>query len=374
MRIRQRLHAGSLRSRIQSRLGTSLSSGLWCPLWLRARWIQRMKAWIFALAAGLLLALPALPALAINASDVAPCRPGMPQQLRTLKGLFTVHVVCDHVLYEIPLNMLDRDMLLNTEFAALSAGTEKLAPGAVVENRLVRWTRRGNKVYLEAVTYEMRAANMSNLQRGVEAASLRPVIKAFEAIAEGENGAPVIDVTGLYVTDVPEGFAQEFKTYFQMTAIDPKRSYIETVKVFPRNVEMRYFQTWTADPRALARSYEPGRSPIPASLGFVFHTSMLLLPETADDRALLGSARGLLRRELRRLRHTRAPRGQARLHHPLPAGEEAPRAGRVGAGQADPLLHQPGGAGQVAALDQEGDRGLAGPLRAGRLQERDPGA
>ena len=37
---------------------------------------------------------------------------------------------------------------------------------------------------------------MSNLQRGVEAASLRPVIKAFEAIAEGENGAPVIDVTG----------------------------------------------------------------------------------------------------------------------------------------------------------------------------------
>ena len=239
----------------------------------------RMKAWILALAAGLLLALPASPALAINASDVAPCRPGMPQQLRTLKGLFTVHVVCDHVLYEIPLNMLDRDMLLNTEFAALSTGTEKLAPGAVVENRLVRWTRRGNKVYLEAVQYEMRAANMSNLQRGVEAASLRTVIKAFEAIAEGENGAPMIDVTGLYVTEVPEGFAQEFKTYFQMTAMDPKRSYIETVKAFPRNVEMRFFQTWTADPRALARSDEPGRSPIPASLGFVFHTSMLLLPE-----------------------------------------------------------------------------------------------
>ena len=61
--------------------------------------------------------------------------------------------------------------------------------------------------------------------------------------------------------------------------MDPKRSYIETVKVFPRNVEMRYFQTWIADPRTLARSYEPGRSPIPASLGFVFHTSMLLLPD-----------------------------------------------------------------------------------------------
>lgn len=238
-----------------------------------------MSAHLLRAATGLLLAVVALPAFALNASEVAPCRPGVPQQLRTLKGLFTVHVVCDHVLYEIPLGMLDRDMLMNTEFAALSAGSEKLAPGAVVDNRLVRWTRRGNKVYLENVHYEMRAENMPNLQRGVEAATLRTVIKAFEAVAEGDHGAPVIDVTGLYVTDVPEGFAQEFKTYFQMAVIDPKRSYIETVKVFPNNVEMRYFQTWTAEPRALARSYEPGHTPIAASLGFVFHTSMLLLPD-----------------------------------------------------------------------------------------------
>ncbi len=333
-----------------------------------------MKAGIIAaLAAGLLLALPAAPALAINASDVAPCRPGLPQQLRTLKGLFTVHVVCDHVLYEIPLAMLDRDMLLNTEFAALSAGTEKLAPGAVVENRLVRWTRRGNKVYLEAVTYEMRAPNMPSLQRGVEAASLRPVIKAFEAIAEGENGAPVIDVTGLYVTDVPEGFAQEFKTYFQMTAMDPKRSYIETVKVFPRNVEMRYFQTWMADPRALARSYEPGRSPIPASLGFVFHTSMLLLP----DRPMVGrysdprvgyfdlSFDDYGTPEHRAVRRGFITRYRLEKKHPELAVSEPI--------QPDRLLYQPRGAGQVASLDQEGHRSVAGAVRAGRLQERDPG-
>src|SRR4029453_13396169 len=141
---------------------------LLCPCLLQFR-RGRMKAGIIAaLGAGLVLALSASPALAINASDVAPCRPGLPQQLRTLKGLFTVHVVCDHVLYEIPLAMLDRDMLLTTEFAALSTGTEKLAPGAVVENRLVRWTRRGNKVYMEAVTYEMRAPNMPRLPRGVE--------------------------------------------------------------------------------------------------------------------------------------------------------------------------------------------------------------
>jgi hypothetical protein len=239
---------------------------------------MKLRVSILAGALAFLFASPA--ARAITASEVAPCRPNVPQEIRTLKGLFTVHVVCDHVLYEIPPAMLDRDMLLNTEFAALSTGTERLAPGAVVDNRIVRWARRGNKVYLETVRYEMRAENMPNLQRGVEAASLRTVIKTFDAVAEGERGAPVIDVTALFVSEVPEGFAQEFKTYFRMAGIDPRRSYIENVKVFPGKIGMRYYQTWTADPAALAKSFEPGATPISASLGFVFHTSMLLLPET----------------------------------------------------------------------------------------------
>ena len=68
-------------------------------------------------------------AQAMNASEVAPCRPNMPERMVSLPGLFTVHVVCDHVLFELPAAMLDRDMLLNTEFAALSTGSDYVAPG-----------------------------------------------------------------------------------------------------------------------------------------------------------------------------------------------------------------------------------------------------
>ena len=108
-------------------------------------------------------------AYAMKASEIAPCRPNMPQEVHTLPGLFTVHVVCDHVLFEIPPEMLGRDMLMNTEFAALSTGSDYVAPGSVVDSRVVRWVRRGNKVYLENVRYEMWAPNMPNLQRGVGA-------------------------------------------------------------------------------------------------------------------------------------------------------------------------------------------------------------
>jgi len=235
-----------------------------------------MKGWLKLGVFGLVLGCTGA-AQAMKASEVAPCRPNMPERMVSLPGLFTVHVVCDHVLFEIPLAMLDRDMLVNTEFAALSTGSDYVAPGSVVDSRVVRWVRRGNKVYLENVRYEMWAPNMANLQRGVEDASLRTVLRAFDAVAEGNDGTPIIDVTGLFATDVPDGFGLEYKQHFLMASVDPKRSYIQSVKAFPRNVEIRFYQTWVPDPKDLLKSSED--DPVPSALGFVFHTSMLLLPE-----------------------------------------------------------------------------------------------
>ena len=225
------------------------------------------------------LLLGASAAHAMKASDVASCRPNRPEKMTALPGLFTVIVICDHVFLEIPLDMLERDMLFNTEFAALSTGSDFVAPGSVVDSRVVRWVRRGNKVYLETVRYEMWAGDMPNLERGVKAASLNRVIKTFDAQDEGKDGAPIIDVTGLFATDVPEGFATDFKAHFRMSAIDPKRSYIQNVKAFPRNIEFRFYQTWTPDAAERRRSADQEDEPL-RDLGFVFHTSILLLPET----------------------------------------------------------------------------------------------
>jgi hypothetical protein len=230
------------------------------------------------------------PVLAMTSAMVASCPAGMDQKVETLSGMFKVHVICDHVMFEIPAAMLNRDMLVNTEFAALSTGSDFVAPGSVVDNRVVRWVRRGNKLYLENVRYEMWAQNMTSLQRGVESASLRTVIKAFDIITEGPNKAPIIDITTLFVSEVPDGFALEFMQYFRMNAIDPKRSFIDSVKAFAQNVDIRYTQTWVPSATELRKNVEDESERVPAALGFIFHTSWLLLPEEpmdpryADDR------------------------------------------------------------------------------------------
>lgn len=234
----------------------------------------------FLCSAGLLLLLGLAPTVhAMKGSEVASCNPNLPERITSTSGLFVVHVLCDHVLFEIPVKMLGRDMLLNTEFAALSTGSDFVAPGSVVDSRVVRWVKRGNKVYLENVRYEMWAPNMPSLQRGVEEASLNTVIRAFDEVDETPKGAPVIDVTGLFATEVSDGFAREFKQHFRMVGVDPKRSYIESVKNFNTNIEVRFYQTWFPDTKEALKSSED-EEPVPASLGFSFHTSMLLLPET----------------------------------------------------------------------------------------------
>ncbi len=218
------------------------------------------------------------PALGVNSAVVVSCAPGEAARTQTLAGLVTVHIECDRVLVEIPNSALGQDFLFNTEFSALSTGTDFVAPGSVVDNRIGRFIRRGNKLYLEDVRYELWAPKQSSIQRGVEAASLNTVLRTFDVIREGVNGAPIIDITSILVGEVPAGFALDLMRHFHMSGVDPKRSYIDTVKVLPGSVDIRFYQTWMADPGELRKAPADGEEDRRATLGFVFHTSVLLLP------------------------------------------------------------------------------------------------
>jgi hypothetical protein len=229
---------------------------------------------------GLLLWICGEGAFAQNAFDAVSCNSHVARSASTQTGLFTVHQRCGHVLYEIPPAMLDRVMLINTEFAALREREgDAQTSGRFADTRLVRWVRRGDQVHLEAVQFDVRADGGPGLTRAVGQISPGILIRSFDVLSEGADGAPVIDVTNLVFSDLPTGFAQEFRRRFRMVHADPKRSYVESVKVFPQNIEVRFSQTWTANPEDLAKQPEPGDNPVPQNMGFLFQASMLLLPE-----------------------------------------------------------------------------------------------
>ena len=235
------------------------------------------KCWTnFALM--LLLAAPSA-APAADIAQLASC-PGPAQgQVETQEGMFRTHLVCDRVLLEIPPALLDRDLLLNTEFVALSTGRDYAAPGALVYNRVVRFLRTRSKVHLVSLRFEVSARDTPRLQQAVKAAQLPMVVMSFDILANGQDAAPIIDLTPLFVSDAPEGIGLGFKKYFGMHVIDPKRSYIDRVKVFPNNVRVYYYQTWNADTKKVMEALLPEQPSIETSAGFMFAANFLLLPE-----------------------------------------------------------------------------------------------
>jgi len=244
---------------------------------------MRLRGAILALAAAALVlaAVPAREARAaqpMHASELAPCRPNTPQVLRTLPAFLTVHVACDHLLLEIPPSMLGRSILVYTEFSGLSAGASEEAPGAEVNNIVVRWVRNGNKVIFESVRYDRWAGDQSGLKLGIDAVSLPTVIDVFDVVKEGENRAPVIDVTALFTSHVPRGFGLQFMRHFRMARVDGHRSFIRNVRAFPLNIEIGSYQTWVPDDKDLLHPAQD-QSPPPSSLGFTFKTNFMLLPE-----------------------------------------------------------------------------------------------
>ncbi len=238
-----------------------------------------MLKYVFTLALALVFGLP-VTAGAVTLRDLAGCKPGADDPIVTSTGLVTAHLVCDRLLLELPEAIYGRDLLLNTEFAALSGGSNFIAPGTVVDNRVVRFVRRGkNKVDLVMVTYEIAAARTSGLERAVEANSLPTTLRSFDVVGRGAQGEAIVDITPGFVKEPPRGFALGFMKHFGMREIDPARSHIESVKVFAENVGVRYYQTWLADRDELRSRVDVGEESVIAAAGFMFYTNLYLLPE-----------------------------------------------------------------------------------------------
>jgi hypothetical protein len=117
------------------------------------------------------------------------------------EGVFTVHRIKDRIYYEIPKDKLGRDFLWVSQIAKTTLGAGY--GGQAAGNRVVKWERRGDRIMLKAISYEVVADPTAPIAKAVEAANNSPIVMAFNVEAERE-GNPVIEVTRLFTTDVPE--------------------------------------------------------------------------------------------------------------------------------------------------------------------------
>ncbi|MEX2317490.1 MAG: zinc-dependent metalloprotease [Pirellulales bacterium] len=217
-------------------------------------------------------------------STIKPYDKVITKEAKTKSGLFMVHQLDNKVFYEIPPAELGTDMLWVTQLAETQAGFGQA--GAPVRDRVVRWELRDETVLLRDIKYTIRAEGDDSIKDAVERTSLAPIIRSYPVAAWGKDKAPVIDVTALFKSDVAEFSARRT---LDAGGLDEKRTFVDTIKAFPKNVETKVLATYTLsdrEPTAAAGGPRrggargPRRDPSQGGVTVLLHHSMVKLPET----------------------------------------------------------------------------------------------
>ncbi len=200
--------------------------------------------------------------------------------VRTRDGLFKTHQIGTSRLYfEIPATALDKDMLLVARVARNSVGQGY--GGDEIESIVVRWERRGHRVLLRRIAFNIIADPSLPIREAVERSNYDAILGSFNVEAYGPDSAAVIEVSRIY-TNPPNEIS-----IIQQTrgALDAARSFLESVATFPTNIEVEAVLTVNAQPQAQA--FFPGlpaQQPPPGTptttRSFVMHYSMVKLPDT----------------------------------------------------------------------------------------------
>ena len=201
-------------------------------------------------------------------------------EAQTDEGLFTVHKLDDTYFYEIPDSLVGREMLMVTRIAKTANG---LGFGGGKQNTSVlRWDKKDKKMLLRVVSHQIYAADSLPISEAVANSNFEPVLYAFDIKAYHKDSVNdtrniVIDATPLFESDVkPLGLPQRRRKSLKVTKLDAKRSYIDTIRSYPQNIEVRSVKTYA--------SSEPPSNDAAQTISLLMSNSMILLPKEPMQR------------------------------------------------------------------------------------------
>ena len=219
-----------------------------------------------------------------QAAEPRPYERVITKDAKSDEGVFTIHTIKDKVYYEIPKSELGKEFLWVSQIAKTTLGVGY--GGQAAGNRVVKWERKGNRILLRNVTYDVVADPKLPVSRAVQAANNDTIIMAFNIEALGKDDSAVIDATRLFTSEVTEFSA---RTRLRARGFDASRSFIEKTKSFPTNIEVEVSQTYTSPPDMTPGGGGGGPQPAPnpfaagmragTNATVVMHYSMVKLPE-----------------------------------------------------------------------------------------------
>ena len=234
-----------------------------------------MKKWIALCLCLLTLSLPA-EARKRKKNEKQPAA----QKETTQHGLFSVTKSGDDWYFEVPDSLLRRRILATVRYTATPAATSMYG-GELANQQTVYWEEApGDRLLLRADMTVNVANPTEAINRAVIISNENPIIALFKT--EGHNeGRRKIKVTQLFSDENSAlGLPRSVKDRLGLTSQLTASSYIESIKTFPINTEVRSVKTYSSTSPKTVAGRATGRVTVGLNVSFV------LLPEKPMQRRL----------------------------------------------------------------------------------------
>ena len=208
--------------------------------------------------------------------DFKPYSEVITAKAKTDSGMFKTHRVDDKLYFEIPTEQFGKDMLLVSRIAKAPSGYGGgyVNAGSKVNEQVIRFVKRNKKVDLKVISFTNQSDEGSPIQKSVEANNFAPILFSSEIKSyTPDSSAVVIEVDKLFESEVKaiDGMNASFKKRYKVKGLDKSRSYIESVKSYPKNIEVKHVMTYKAQ--------KPPKSNQAGTITMLMNQSLVLLPK-----------------------------------------------------------------------------------------------
>ena len=190
-----------------------------------------------------------------------------------LPGVMTTRHIEGKWYFEVPDTLLGRLFLVVTRFTGVPQDFGKFS-GEEVSRSAVYFERRDDKsLILRSYVLSQLADSTDRIAKTLRQSTVDPIVASFHIIGRDSTKTySLVEVTSLFKKDNNlTGVPSAQKTRYKLQALADDRTFIDTMKVFPTNIEVITTRTYGAQPTR-AEASQTG------SVTLGLNTSIVLLP------------------------------------------------------------------------------------------------
>ena len=189
------------------------------------------------------------------------------------KGIINSFTDNNKLFFEIPTDLLNKEILVVTRLAQVPSGySPYINAGSKTSEQVISFFKKNNRVDIKQLSFNNIANEEDPINQSVTENNFSPILASFE-IKNDDETSLLIDVSDYFLKDSP-GFNiinPRLKDNYKIGSVDKKRSSIDSVKSFPKNIEVLSTLTFNTS--------KPPRANRTKTFSFQVNHSFILLPD-----------------------------------------------------------------------------------------------